>query len=194
MTLGPPADADLSWVLDQLKNPDIARALGWDGEVGAEVYSGYIEETVLLLPFFNAKNERIGFIMLMRPDTSVRAWTVNIVVPEPARRNGFTALAALDGLCHLVFEQRKDEELQWLIEPSNQASQVLPKRLGYPKRGTIERAGVLYDAYAIGPDAWRDRLDRLAGRGRRPEFTTEAVPLTEVAHGAVIRAVRGSSR
>lgn len=190
-SLGPPNDADLDWILRTLRRPEVARALGWSEGVGAEIYSGHIEGTALLLPFWNASGDRVGFILLMRSEPTARVWTVNIVVPEVHRRNGFTALAALDALCHLVFDVRGDERLVWLIEPSNGASKVLPRRLGYPKVDEVVRDGTTYERYGIGPEQWRIRRDRLARTGRDETYAVEDVPLSEVAHGRIIAAVRG---
>ncbi|MEL7367487.1 MAG: GNAT family N-acetyltransferase [Myxococcota bacterium] len=189
--IGPPNDDALAWVLEHLSRPEIAQALGWETSIGAEIYSGYIDETVLLLPFSRGDAPPVGFVMLMRPDLSVRTWTVNVAVPQPGHRDGFTALAALDAMCHLVFDLRGDDGLEWLIEPSNRASQALPKRLGYPRIEQIERQGTRYDRFAIELDGWQARQQRVAARGRPLAYDVQPVPLEAVAHSAIIRAVRG---
>ena len=192
VVLGPPSDDDLTWILEHLSDPDIARALGWEDRPGAEVYSGYIEDTALLMPFRDAAGRRVGFIMLVRPDRETRTWTVNIAVPHAALRNGFTALAALDALCHLVFDVREDAGLAWMIAPDNLASKVLPKRLGYPKLDDVVQDGVTFERYGIDRSAWQARQARVARKGRKLEYSVRTVGLEDVAHGAVIRAVRRS--
>ncbi|MEM7677582.1 MAG: hypothetical protein AAF449_16405 [Myxococcota bacterium] len=189
----PPSDAQLTWILEQLGRPEIARALGWERSIGSEIYSGYIEETVLLLPFGRFGRDEasaVGFVMLMRPDLSFRKWTVNVAVPRPGHRDGFTALAALDAMCHLVFDLRGDEGLEWLIEPSNRASMALPKRLGYAVLERVEREGTTYDRFAIGREQWQARQAR-ASRRRPLAYDVAPVPLEAVAHSAIMRAVRG---
>ena len=177
--------------MDILRKPDITRALGWEQGTGAEIYTGYIEDRVLLLPFRPVQNrERSGFIMLMRPTTEERTWSVNIVVPERTQRNGFTALAALDAMCHLIFDVRKDKELVWRIEPSNGASRVLPRRLGYPKREDVTIEGTLYEQYGIGREAWEARQSRIARSGTPFAFEVEPVPSEEIAHNRIIAAIR----
>ena len=190
VSVGPPNDADLEWIFAQLQRPDIATALGWDGPPGSEVYTGYIDETVLLLPFFRGAC-RVGFIMLVRPDQQCRLWSVHIAVPELKRRDGFTALASLDAMCHLIFDVRGDTGLEWFIEPDNRASQVLPKRLGYPKTGEVVRGGKTYTRYEIGREHWVARQQRIQARGRKPEFQVQPVSAEHVAHSTVMRAVRG---
>ena len=190
VTIGPPTQDDLDWIMGHLADPAVATTLGWDGPVGSEIYSGYVEETVLLLPF-SGRGSRSGFIMLMRPDVGTRVWTVNIVVPSRDRRDGFTAIAALDVMCHLVFDIRQDEGLEWYIEPGNLASKVLPKRLGYPKIDEVVRDGTTYERYGIRRPQWEDRQRRVERRGRAFSFAVADVPDAQVAHAAVIRAVRG---
>ncbi len=185
VTLGPPNDDDLTWIMDALARPDVWSALGWSDGIGSEVYGGYIEGTVLLLPFWNAQKERVGFILLMRETTDSGEWAVHIVVPDKNKRNGFTAIAACDALCHLVFIMRNERGLFWLIEPSNGASKVLPKRLGYKKLDEIDRDGTRYERFIIGPEDWERRKTR-----RKLDFEGHDVPLSEVGHGRIIQAVR----
>lgn len=192
VSLGPPHDEDLDWILTSLRRPDVFRALGWADGVGSEIYTGYIEDTALLLPFWNAEGVRVGFVLLMRDSTEHRVWSVNVVVPDPKLRNGFTTLAALDALTHLVFDVRHDDGLVWLIEPDNGASRVLPKRLGYEELGEIVRGGTTYCRYGIRAADWNLRRARLAGSKRGLAYEVEEVPWYEVAHGRIIRAVRGA--
>lgn len=189
--IGPPRESDLDWLMGQLGRPDVASALGWADGVGAEVYGGYIDGSVLLLPFRDGSGERVGFVLLMQAQPAPVVWSVNVVVPEPSRRNGFTALAALDAMSHLVFDIRREAGLVWLIEPGNGASRVLPRRLGYPKQGELVRGGTTYERYGIGLPEWTARKSRLADRGRPLDYEVSVVPLAEVAHGRVIGAVRG---
>lgn len=191
--LGPPSNEDLGWIMSELRRPEISRALGWENGIGAEVYGGYVEGTVLLLPFSNRVRERVGFIMLMRPSLSVRAWSVNIVVPDPVRRNAFTALAACDALGHLVFDVRGDVGLVWRIEPSNGASIALPKRLGCVKCGDVIQDGTTYEQYVVDQADWAAHQARLRARRSLPTYTVEEVPLTEVGHGRILAVVRSRS-
>lgn len=191
--LGPPSDEDLEWILAALRRPEVWRALGWSDGIGKEIYTGYIEDTVLLLPFTRPAGDRVGFVLLMRDSTAHRVWSVNVVVPDPRSRNGFTTLAALDALTHLVFDVREDAGLVWLIEPSNGASRVLPKRLGYEQLGDVVRGGTLYHRYGITRAEWDARKARLAEAQRPLAYAVEPVPWSEVAHGRIIRAVRGAA-
>lgn len=188
VSLGPPNDADLEWIMASLGDPKIARALGYRECVGSEIYTGYVEDKVLLLPYRNKDGERVGFIMTMRPDTTREVWTVNVAVPELNRRNGFTTIVALDALTALLFDVRGSERIEWLIEPGNGASRVLPKRLGYAKIEDVVREGTTYGRYAIDERDWASRKERLG-----LEFEVEPVPLAEVAHGRVIAAIRAAA-
>ena len=189
--LGPPADDDLDWILGELRDPETARTLGWMNGIGSEIYTGYVEGTALLLPFWNRAHERIGFFMLRRPDLRVRTWSVFVVVPKPSHRNAFSALAACDALCYMVFDVQHDDGLIWRIEPENGASLALPKRLGYPKHTDIAVEGTLYCEFCIGPADWVARKERLGQRV--PKFRATSVPLAEVAHGRILEVIRATT-
>jgi hypothetical protein len=158
-----PIGGDLDWLADQLDQEDVWRMFGFDGPSGERVRQGHTKADIVLGAIRRVRDQkRIGFVMCT-PLLLFNAWEIGVAISDPADRDGFSAIHAMDAFCHYIVEHLGITTVMARVKEENRASIAMIHRLGYTRFSKTQVRGEPYRFYRFPVWDWerrRARLDR----------------------------------
>ena len=185
--LVPPSLADLEWMFEQFRNPEISEMFGYRNLGTPIMIRRYRAGTLVVATIkLVATRERIGFLV-MYPPARFDFWELGYAIPDPAHRNAFHALNTTDAVGHYMFEHLGATLCGWRTREDNQAASAVVRRLGYTPGENVEEWGHHYTIYRLNKEGWRKRREKLergeqGAQNKSPLFFTLPPPYEPILH------------
>lgn len=194
--LVPPEGEDLSWMFDQFDRAEIWRMFGFGRGAKLKIMRAYrMGHLVVGLIRLVATRKRIGFVVMFPPAGSFDFWELGYAIPDPADRDGFSALNATDAMAHYMFEHLRVDALGWRTHEENRSADAVVRRLGYQPFETCFVDGANFTFYRLDRDGWarrRARLDR--GEAQHPSGVGATFTMLEAPYQPILPKSEGASR
>lgn len=160
--LRPPTDADLEWLCLLFDEREIWEMFGMEGPARWKIMRLFRDGNIVVGILHTVEPiKRIGFVVMFPPDEGRNFWEFGYAIPDPADRDGFSALASTDAMAHYMFEHLNVEAMGWRTRADNRAAAAVVKRLGYEPFEDRVLGGHTYTFYRLDRAGWEKRRAKL---------------------------------
>ena len=160
--LDPATDSDIQWIATQYNDEKMWTMFGFDGPARQSAMASYFQNKCIIGVIKKTQDDsRIGFVNLMKSESSIDSWQFIYAISKASERNAFNAIFALDAIAHYAFDHLNIERIEWSVRSDNAASLAVIRRIGYEPYTLRKVEGVKYLNFEVNLTRWKSRKKSL---------------------------------